>query len=80
MKPLIISLLFLTGCSTCNFVFDMWANAKGHCFARENAVKLCADKGGLKRDFYVSSIRFICADGSMYEGYKNDWKQVEKFE
>lgn len=80
MKPILfLSFFFLSGCSTCNFVFDMWGNAKGHCFARENAVKLCKDHGGIKKDFAMNSTQIMCADGTYFKGYKNDWNKSEVF-
>lgn len=75
-SKLIITLcLLLSGCSTCNFVFDI-GPGRSYCYANRASHKLCLPHGGLKKSYSITPFSFTCEDGVTFEGYKEDWKQV----
>lgn len=75
-KILIIILLFLSGCSSCRFVFDM-GPGQGYCYAAEAQEKYCKDRGGKMKSYSITPFEFTCADGTTFngvgKGYPLEW-------
>lgn len=71
-------LLLLTGCSTCDWVFDI-GPGRGYCYAGKACDKLCKDHGGRIPSNPPSPVRFMCADGTIFKGYGKEWKQAESW-
>ena len=70
-------LLFLTGCSTCDFVLDPFGHGQSYCFAKKAQNKYCKGHGGPMPQYTITPMSFTCADGTKFEGYENTWETVK---